>query len=195
MPTLRTCKPLKINLAVKNLIYERIWHVRFQKGGLKMTSKISLEIDFEGREFYLTPISLEINFEEYLKRADKEGFDASSIIMLDKVTGRAIPCQFSPADDEKIRGTISWIHPSYAHKEVEIIVEKNKRRIYRFPRGVEIWDRGDYQLEVFVNGVHVTNYVYNDAYERPFLYPVIGPDGLNVVRHIPNFGDHPLQKF
>lgn len=159
-----------------------------------MTSKISLEIDFEGREFYLTPISLEINFEEYLKRADKEEFDASSIIMLDKVTGRVIPCQFSPANDEKIRGTISWIHPSYAHKEAEIIVEKNKRRSYRFPRGVKIWDRGDYQLEVFVNGVHVTNYVYNDAYERPFLYPVIGPDGLNVVRHIPNFGDHPHHK-
>ena len=159
-----------------------------------MTSKIHLEIDFEGREFYSSPISVEINFEEYLKRADKEEFDCSSIRMVDEATGRIIPCQFSPLDDEKLWGRVSWIHPSYAHKRVEIIVGKNQLRGYRLPRGVEIWDRGDYQLEVFVDGVHVTNYVYNEAYERPFLYPVIGPDGLNVVRHIPNFGDHPHHK-
>jgi len=159
-----------------------------------MTSKISSEIDFEGRECYLVPMSLEINFEEYLKRVDKEEFDTSSIIMLDKMTGRIIPCQFSPVNDEKFRGTISWIHPSHAHKKVEIVIGKNKLCGYRLPRGVEIWDRGDYQLEVFVDGMHITNYVYNEAYERPFLYPVIGPDGLNVVRHIPNFGDHPHHK-
>ncbi len=156
-----------------------------------MTSKIPLEIDFEGRECYLAPISIEINLEDYLKRADKEEFDHSSIRMVDEATGRIIPCQFSSLDTERLRGTISWIHPSHAHRKVEIIVGGKRTRGHRFPRGVEIWDRGDYQLEIFVNGKHVTNYIYNEAYEKPFLYPVIGPDGLNVVRHIPNFGDHP----
>jgi len=159
-----------------------------------MTSKIPLEIDFEGRECYLAPLSVEINLEEYLKRADKEGFANSSLKMVDEATGRIIPCQFSPSGAEKLRGTIYWIHPSHAHKRVEIVAGKDQLHGYRLPRGVEIWDRGDYQLEVFVNGEHVTNYIYNEAYERPFLYPVIGPDGLNVVRHIPNFGDHPHHK-
>jgi len=159
-----------------------------------MTSKILLEIDFEGRECYLAPLSVEIDLEEYLKRADKEGFDYSSLKMIDETTGRVIPCQFSPSGVEKLKGAISWIHPSHAHNRVEIVVGKDQLHGYRLPRGVEIWDRGDYQLEVFVNGEHVTNYIYNEAYERPFLYPVIGPDGLNVVRHIPNFGDHPHHK-
>jgi len=159
-----------------------------------MTSKIPLEIDFEGRECYLAPISVEIDLEEYLKKADKEGFDSSSVKMIDETTGRIIPCQFSPLSTEKLRGTISWIHPSHAHKRVEIVAGKDQLHGYLLPRGVEIWDRGDYQLEVSVNGKHVTNYIYNEAYERPFLYPVIGPDGLNVVRHIPNFGDHPHHK-
>ena len=159
-----------------------------------MTSKIPLEIDFEGRECYLAPLSVEINLEEYLKRTDKEGFDNSSLKMVDEATGRIIPCQFSPSGAEKLRGTIYWIHPSHAHKRVEIVAGKDQLHGYRLPRGIEIWDRGDYQLEVFVNGEHVTNYIYNEAYERPFLYPVIGPDGLNVVRHIPNFGDHPHHK-
>jgi len=159
-----------------------------------MTSKIPLEISFEGRKCYLAPISVEIDLEEHLKRADKEEFDGSSLKMVDEATGRIIPCQFSLSDGEKLRGTISWIHPSHAHEKLEIVVGRGQLRGYRLPRGVEIWDRGDYQLEFFVNGEHVTNYIYNEAYERPFLYPVIGPDGLNVVRHIPNFGDHPHHK-
>jgi len=112
-----------------------------------MTSKLQLEINFEGRECYLSPISVEINLEEYLKKADKEEFDYSSIRMIDEATGRIIPCQFSPLDNENLRGTISWIHPSYAHKKVEIITGENQLHGYRLPRGVEIWDRGDYQLE------------------------------------------------
>jgi len=158
-----------------------------------MTSRISLEIDFEGRECYLAPISVDIELEEYLKRAEREEFKSSSISMIDEATGRIIPCQFSLLSSEKLRGTISWIHPSHAHKRIEVIIGKDLRG-YGFSRGVEIRDRGDYQLEFSINGEHVANYVYNEAYERPFLYPVIGPDGLNVVRHVPNFGDHPHHK-
>jgi len=159
-----------------------------------MTSRIQLQIDFEGREYYLAPLSIEVNLEEYLKRADKEEFDPSHISLVEEVTGRIIPCQFSPSNSGKLEGSISWIHPSHAHNRVEIIIGKDIFHRCSTPRGVEIQDRGDYQLEVFVEGEHITNYVYNAAYERPFLYPVIGPDGLNVVRHLPNFGDHPHHK-
>ena len=56
-----------------------------------MTSRISLEIDFEGRECYLAPISVDIELEEYLKRAEREEFKSSSISMIDEATGRIIP--------------------------------------------------------------------------------------------------------
>jgi hypothetical protein len=159
-----------------------------------MTSRIPLRVEFEGRGGYLTPLSIEIDLEEHLKTADMERFEGSQIRMVDEATGRTIPCQFSPSRAGELKGTISWIHPSHAHQELEIIVGDGLSRRGWAPRGVEILDRGDYQLEVYVEGEHVTNYVFNTAYERPFLYPVIGPDGLNVVRHIPNFGDHPHHK-
>jgi len=160
-----------------------------------MTSKIPLEVDFEGRECYLVPMSIEINFEEYLKRTDKEEFDISSIRMIDKMTGKTIPCQFSPSNTDKLRGTLSWILLNHAQKRLEIVVNgKERLHLHRPLEGVEMWGRGDGQLEIFINGEHVTNYIYNIAYERPFLYPVIGPDGLPVTRDIPNFGDHPHHK-
>ena len=156
-----------------------------------MTSRISLQVDFEGRKFYLTPISIEIDLKEYVKRSDREDFE---IKIVDEATGKTIPCQFSPSENESLKGKLSWIHPSYAHEKLEVIIGSDVLKGYNLQEEVKIWDRGDYQLEVFVNGMHVTNYIYNDAYERPFLYPVIGPDGLSVVRHIPNFGDHPHHK-
>lgn len=160
-----------------------------------MTSRISLEVDFEGRKSHLVPMSMEIDFEQYLKRADKESIDTLRIQMIDKITGRTVPCQFSPSNTQKLRGTISWILLTYAQKKLEIVVSRRKLpRRHGATKGAEMWDRGDGQLEIFLDGEHVTSYVYNDAYERPFLYPVIGPDGLPVTRRIPNFGDHPHHK-
>ena len=159
-----------------------------------MTSRIPLRVEFEGRECYLTPLSIEIDLGEHLKTADMERFDSSAICLVDGETGRMIPCQFSPSSAGELKGKFSWIHPSHAHRELEIIVGGGSARLNRSLRGVEVLDRGDYQLEVYVEGEHVTNYVFNEAYERPFLYPVIGPDGLNVVRHVPCLGDHPHHK-
>ena len=128
-----------------------------------MTSRIQVQIDFEEREYYLAPLSVKLNLEEYLKRRDKEEFDPSHISLIDEATGRVIPCQFSPSDSGRLEGSISWIHPSHAHKQVEIIVGNILPHRGSASRGVEIWDRGDYQLEVFIEGEHVTNYIYNRA--------------------------------
>ena len=161
--------------------------------GSKMTEKISLELNFEGRECYSVPMSIEIDFDEHLERTKKEGFNPSSIRMVDKMTGKTVPCQFSPSDSEKLRGTLSWILVSHAQKRLEIVVG-GKKCCCQHLKGVEMWDRGDGQMEIFVNEEHVTSYIYNEAYERPFLYPVIGPDGLPVTRSLPCFGDHPHHK-
>jgi len=159
-----------------------------------MATRIPLEVSLEGRDCYSVPMSMEIDFGEYLKGSEREEFNSSSVRMVDKITGKDIPCQFSRVNTKRLGGTFSWILLSHAQKKMEIVVERKRLRSHHPSKGVEMWDRGDGQLEIFTNGKHITSYIYNDAYERPFLYPVIGPDGLPVTRHIPNFGDHPHHK-
>jgi len=148
------------------------------------------------RECSLVPMEVEIDFSEYLTNKEKENFHPSHVRMFDKATGRTVPSQFSPYKiDEPLRGTLSWIMLNEAQKEFKVEVsDKECSSLRRGSEGVEIRNRGDGQLEIFLNGEHVTSYIFNEAYERPFLYPVIGPDGLPVTRSIPNFGDHPHHK-
>jgi len=118
--------------------------------------------------------------------------------MTDEKTGRVVPCQFSVNEgDAELKGTMSWILPNEAQKNLEVELKYDDKRhplFFRCDEGVAIWDRGDGQLEVFLDGQHVTSYVFNEAYERPFLYPVIGPDGLPITRRVPTLGDHPHHK-
>ncbi len=160
-----------------------------------MTGKILLEVDSEGRECYSVPISVELNLEEHLGVTRKEEFDASSIRLIDQLTGKTVPCQFSQYCSADAKGILSWVLASHAQRKFEVILsEKGHAPDCQRLKGVETRDRGDGQLEVFINGEHITSYVYNEAYERPFLYPVIGPDGLPVTRSLPCIGDHPHHK-
>ena len=156
-----------------------------------MVGKISLEVKNEGTECYSVPMSIKIDFKEHLGVARGDKFDPSAIRLIDKMTGEDVPCQFSPSSPDGLKGTLSWILSSHAQKKLEIVLAKKEaRHRCRRMKVAEMFDRGDGQLEIFVNGEHITSYVYNDAYERPFLYPVIGPDGLPVTRSVPCFGDH-----
>ncbi|MBS7610060.1 PmoA family protein [Candidatus Bathyarchaeota archaeon] len=40
----------------------------------------------------------------------------------------------------------------------------------------------------------MAKYVFNEAYERPFIHPIIGPNGLCVTREVLTLGDHPHHK-
>jgi len=153
-------------------------------------TKILLEVDTEDRECSLVPMSIKLNFEDYLTAEEKSRFSPLSIRMIDRRTGRVIPCQFSVSDENKLKGTLSWILLNEAQKELEVRVGE----AFLSHHGSAVWDRGDGRLEIFLNGEHVADYVFNEAYERPFLYPVIGPDGFCVTRSVPTLGDHPHHK-
>ena len=140
-------------------------------------------------------MELKLDFTEYLTTKKKENFEPSLVRMIDKATGRPVPTQFSPwKKEDPFRGTLSWIMLNEAQKELEVKVNSKRRTSCRYPEEVKMWNRGDGQLEIFINGQHVTSYVFNQACERPFLYPVIGPDGYPVTRSIPTLGDHPHHK-
>lgn len=155
--------------------------------------RISLRVESGGRRYSLLPVSVEMDFGKLLKGVEKEQFYPTAIKMFDKATGRNVPCQFSSYSDKNhLKGALSWILLNEAQKEFEIeIIRENS---HPFCSEGKIKNSGDKQLEIYFNGEHITNYIFNEAYERPFLYPVIGPDGLCVTRHIPNFGDHPHHK-
>lgn len=146
------------------------------------------------RECALVPMQVELDLAEFLTEKERENFHPSLVRMMDKATGRVVPCQFSPHRSyRRLRGTLSWIMPNEAQTELKVNVSKSQ--VSPCPgEGTVIWDRGDSQLEVFLNREHVTSYIFNEAYERPFLYPLTGPDGLPVTRSVPNFGDHPHHK-
>jgi len=158
-------------------------------------TRILLKVSTD-RECSLVPLQVELDFAEYLKTREKKGFCSSPVRMIDKATGRIVPSQFSAyRSDDELEGILSWVLLNQAQKEfvVEVPVEESPL-FSRYTDGVNMRNRRDGQLEIFINGEHVTSYVFNEAYERPFLYPVIGPDGLPVTRSIPCFGDHPHHK-
>lgn len=133
-------------------------------------------------------MQIELNFKEYLTAKEMKVFNPSYVRVIDKATGRIIPSQFSLYDNnDRFKGTLSWILLNESQKEFEVEAPVIDCSSCRCAEGVNIWDRGDEQLEISVRGEHVTNYIFNKAYERPFLYPVIGPDGLSVTRTYSNF--------
>ncbi len=152
-------------------------------------NRVLLKVKAEGKRYSLVPVSVDMDFGKLLKGVEETQFSCSSIRMFDKATGREVPCQFSPDSENHLKGMFTWILLNEAQKEFEIqLLEKGSPSPYSWDG--RIVNREDKQLEIYLAGEHIANYVYNEAYERPFLYPVIGPDGLCVTRHIPNFGDH-----
>ncbi len=156
--------------------------------------RILLTVKTEGRRCSLVPMSVEVDFGKFFKDLERKQFHPLAVKMIDKATGREVPCQFSSSSDEEpLKGMLSWILLNEAQRELEVRVFEKGSSSPCSSEG-RIHDRGDEQLEIYLGGEHIANYVFNDAYERPFLYPVIGPDGLCVLRRVPTFGDHPHHK-
>ncbi|MEM2914540.1 MAG: PmoA family protein [Candidatus Bathyarchaeia archaeon] len=158
-------------------------------------TEISLNVSVN-RMCSLAPIQVELDFAKYLDSKEMKLFHPFHVRMVDKATGRVVPSQFSLYNEKnRFKGILSWILLNESQKEFKVEAPvRGYSSSCRFNEGVIIWDRGDEQLEISVNGERVTNYVFNKAYERPFLYPVIGPDGLSVTRSVPTLGDHPHHK-
>lgn len=146
------------------------------------------------RDCSLVPLQIEIDFSDHIETKEKKAFCPSHVRLLDKATCKPVPSQFSPGKISQLKGTLSWIMLNEAQDEFEVEVLPNRSYPCCLERGARIWDRGDGQLEIFLSGGHITSYVFNEAYERPFLYPLIGPNNYPVTRSVPTLGDHPHHK-
>jgi len=58
----------------------------------------------------------------------------------------------------------------------------NVERIENYPEIVRVKDNGNGEVDIFINEQLFTTYHYSEEIARPFLNPVIGPDGKSVVR-------------
>ncbi len=150
--------------------------------------RVFLRIEASGRRFTLLPIDVNV----FLDEVDTDSMQYISVRVLDLKTGEDVPCQISCPSDNNLNFIISLILQDETHTDFEVILSTGEERIPYYS-GIlgSIKDRGNKELEIYFNNEHIANYIFNEAYEKPFLYPVIGPDGLCVTREVPSLGDHP----
>jgi len=150
--------------------------------------RLFLRIEANGRRYALLPINVSI----FLDEVDADSMRYISARILDLKTGEDVPCQISCPSDKNLNFTISLILQDETHTDFEVILSTEEGRVSYYS-GIlgSIKDRGDKELELYFGCEHIANYIFNEAYEKPFLYPVIGPDGLCVTREVPSLGDHP----
>ncbi len=106
------------------------------------------------------------------------------------IGGQPVPCQCRP-DAGGLR--VSWIVTDLA-AEAEVEYELS----FGAPTGTVgadggvVLEQGKDEIEVAVNGTHVTSYRFGEDLARPHLYPVIGPYGDGVTRELiqEGEGDH-----
>jgi len=94
----------------------------------------------------------------------------------DLVTGTRIPAQVEETEEGPV---LHFILPYLGRGESAkySIVEGDK------VKGV-VMQEGEASLDVYLGGVHFTSYNFGDVV-RPYLYPLVGPDGVNMTRHYP----------
>jgi hypothetical protein len=154
--------------------------------------RLLIKVDSIGKRYSLLPITLELKLDE----VEERDIENLSFKMRDFSTGRDISCQVScSTENNNKKVLLSWILLNEAQREFEVTISPNRRTFFQYPFIFgEVKDRGNKELEIYFGKEHIANYIFNEAYERPFLYPVIGPDGLCVTRQVPSFGDHPHHK-
>ena len=100
--------------------------------------------------------------------------------------GNRVPCQLSEAGG---RALLTWMEPG---------LEAGQTRTYKFQSepvagstSVEIDEVGEDVLEVKIGGKLFTRYSFGPDYPRPFLYPFVGPNQVQVTRNFPTKTDVP----
>ncbi len=124
-------------------------------------------------------------------------FPAASLTDAD--TGAAIPCQVSDTPEGAV---LSWlIHGLQAHEVQQLIVEPQSQ-VLPYEGGVHFAKNTDSKtVGVFLHGELFTTYHYGTEWVRPFLHPIIGPNGAKATRSWPvdtsiagETEDHPHHK-
>lgn len=101
--------------------------------------------------------------------------------------GKPVPCQCRP-DGDGLR--VSWMVADLA-AGAEVSYEVTFGKAAKADGGVALKETKD-EVQVSVNGTHVTSYRFGEDLARPHLYPVIGPYGDGITRELiqEGGGDH-----
>jgi len=97
--------------------------------------------------------------------------------LLDDATGRPVPCQV-------LHGDLHWLLDYVpAGAEKLYTVELGRGTATEAP-GVTAARRDD-AVDFFIAGAPFATYNFGKQWARPFFYPVLGPDGVQITRNYP----------
>jgi hypothetical protein len=113
----------------------------------------------EKRNFYNFPLRIEFEEKVFLKSEKEKLFT-------------------QPEEENGKKFLVFLLGFIEKNKEVELEIEKADI----FPEIVKVKDDGNGKVDVFINEILFTTYHYGSNNARPFLNPVIGPEGKNIVR-------------
>jgi len=108
--------------------------------------------------------------------------DCAGVELRDAKTKQVVPCQLVPSRG----GTrLSWLVNGLKAGQAQALTVRPAEAPSP-GRGVVIEeDRGEHKVDVLIDGTQFTSYHYGREWVRPFLYPVIGPQGAQVTRNWP----------
>jgi len=113
--------------------------------------------------------------------------------LIDEASGRPVPCQV-------LRGELHWVlDHAPAGGEKAYVVEVGRGSRAGAP-GVDV-ARVDDKVQFSIGGAPFVTYNFGKEWARPFFYPVLGPEGVQITRHYPirqgvpgETTDHPHHK-
>lgn len=117
---------------------------------------MELKVKNGGRNFYRGPV--------------KSEFEGKGVFKDEKEN-----IYFQVDEEEK---NIIFIDELKENEEKTFILKEAEK----YPEIVKVVDNGKGEVDVFINEQLFTTYHYSEKVARPFLNPVIGPDGKSVVR-------------
>ncbi len=110
----------------------------------------------------------------------------SGLLMVDEETGERVPAQLELIGDSRVR--VHWILKSLRKfNEKEYTVRFNCESDDLSGLGVNVKE-AEGKLDVYVNGEPFMSYNYLGVV-RPYIHPVIGPEGRRVTRNFPMIPD------
>lgn len=97
--------------------------------------------------------------------------------LIDEATGRPVPCQV-------LHGELYWVLDYAAAGTEKAYIVEVERGSHVLAPGVSAVRKDD-TVEFSIGGLPFTTYNFGKQWARPFFYPVLGPDGVQITRNYP----------
>ncbi len=114
--------------------------------------------------------------------------DTPAVELRDAKSKKSIPCQVAKS---RAGVTLTWLADGLKAGTEQSLVAKAVAKPEAESKCLLVEDRAQQKIDVQIGGKLFTSYNYGHQWVRPFLYPVIGPYGLQVTRNYPMRDDVP----